>query len=70
MIRPSVLSSQLVCAITPVLEIMQLEICATGTELLQCSLPQQWIITELSKCSALQHSQMSTTSEQTGIKTQ
>lgn len=57
------------CAIIPVLQIMQLDLCAKGIWLLKCSLPQHWIITELTKCSALQHSQMSTTSEQTCIKT-
>ena len=59
---------QMVCAITLVLHIMQLDRCAKGIWLLKCSLPQHWFITELPKCSALQHSQMSTTSEQTGIK--
>lgn len=58
------------CAITFVLQIMQLDLCAKGIWLLKCSLPQHWIITELPKCSALRHSQMSTTSKQAGIKTQ
>lgn len=48
--------------------ITQLDLCAKGLWLLQRSVPQHWIITELAECSALRRSQMSTTSVQTGIK--
>lgn len=68
--RPPSAEHQLVCvrAITPVLlRITQLDLCAKGLWLLQRSVPQHWIITELAECSALPRSQMSTTSVQTGI---
>lgn len=62
-------AGECVCTITPVLlRITQLDLFAKGLWLLQRSVPQPWIITELAECSALRRSQMSTTSVQTGIK--